>query len=59
MDGATGPIDVRGTRAGYVLRVRIRRIQVADEGYVGIEPTVGVPGDRIAPGILAWLATIL
>ena len=47
VNGATGPIEVRRARPGDVLRVRIRRIQIGDEGYVGIEPTLGVLGDRI------------
>ncbi len=48
VNGATGPIEVRGARPGDALRVRILDIRVAKEGYVGIEPKLGVLGDRVA-----------
>lgn len=47
VNGATGPIEVRGAKAGDALRVQILDIRVEKEGYVGIEPKLGVLGDRI------------
>ncbi len=47
VNGATGPIEVRGAKPGDALRVRILDIRVEREGYVGIEPKLGVLGDRV------------
>ncbi|HKZ98755.1 MAG TPA: acetamidase/formamidase family protein [Thermoplasmata archaeon] len=47
VNGATGPIEVRGAQPGDTLRVRILDIRVEKEGYVGIEPKLGVLGDRV------------
>ncbi len=48
VNGATGPIEVRGAKPGDALRVRILDIRVENEGYVGIEPKLGVLGDRVS-----------
>ena len=47
VNGATGPIEVRGARPGDALRVGIVDIRVEKEGYLGIEPKLGVLGDRV------------
>ena len=47
VNGATGPVQVMGSRPGDVLRVRIRDIRVADEGFQAIEPKYGVLGDEV------------
>lgn len=50
VNGATGPIEILGARPGDALRVRILDVKVGKEGYVGIEPKLGVLGDRVANG---------
>jgi len=50
VNGATGPIEVSGAEPGDVLRVRILDLKVGKVGYVGIEPNLGVLGDRVAEG---------
>ncbi len=47
VNGATGPIEVRGAKPGDALRVHILDIRVEPEGYVGIEPKLGVLGDHV------------
>ena len=47
VNGATGPIEIVGARAGDTLRLDILDIKVGPEGYVGIEPELGVLGDRV------------
>jgi amidase len=47
VNGATGPIEVRGAEPGDTLGVRILDVRVEKEGYVGIEPKLGVLGDRV------------
>ncbi len=47
VNGATGPIEIVGARRGDTLRVRILDLQVGTVGYVGIEPKLGVLGDRV------------
>lgn len=48
VNGATGPIEVCGADPGDALRARILDVRVDKEGYVGIEPELGVLGDRVA-----------
>lgn len=48
VNGATGPIEVAGARPGDALRVSILRLSVGKVGYVGLEPKLGVLGDRVA-----------
>ncbi len=47
VNGATGPIEIVGARPGDTLRVKIRDLWVGPVGYVGIEPKLGVLGDRV------------
>lgn len=47
VNGATGPARVMGSRPGDTLRVRIRDIRVASEGFQSILPTLGVLGDDV------------
>ncbi len=47
VNGATGPIEVAGARPGDALRVSILSLKVGPVGYVGIEPKLGVLGDRV------------
>ncbi len=47
VNGATGPIEVAGARPGDALRVSILNLKVGSVGYVGIEPKLGVLGDRV------------
>ncbi len=47
VNGATGPIEVRGAKAGDVLRVRIRAIRPDGQGWIGTGPTIGVLGDHV------------
>ncbi|HYM39152.1 MAG TPA: acetamidase/formamidase family protein [Thermoplasmata archaeon] len=47
VNGATGPIEVSGAQPGDVLRVSILGLRVGPVGYVGIEPKLGVLGDRV------------
>ncbi len=48
VNGATGPIEILGARPADTLRVDVLDIRVDKEGYVGIEPKLGVLGDRVA-----------
>ncbi len=47
VNGATGPIEILGARPGDALRIRILGLRVGRVGYVGIEPQLGVLGDRV------------
>ena len=47
VNGATGPIEIVGARPGDTLRLDVLDIAVGREGYVGIEPELGVLGDRV------------
>lgn len=47
VNGATGPIEVSGARPGDALRIAILSLAVGKVGFVGIEPNLGVLGDRI------------
>ena len=47
MDAATGPIAVRGTRPGEVIRVEIKEIELGDYGIMPTTPGLGPLGDRI------------
>ncbi len=49
VNGATGPAQVMGSRPGDVLRVRVRDIRVASEGFQSILPNLGVLGGDV-PG---------
>lgn len=49
VNGATGPVQVMGSRPGDVVRVRIRDIRVAGEGFQSILPRMGVLGGDV-PG---------
>jgi len=44
VNGATGPVAIRGSQPGDALRVQIRDIRVADVGFQSIAPKVGVLG---------------
>ncbi len=48
VNGATGPIEIVGARPGDTLRLDVLDVRVDKEGYVGIEPKLGVLGDRVA-----------
>lgn len=48
VNGATGPIEISGARPGDALRISILRLTVGKVGFVGIEPKLGVLGDRVA-----------
>lgn len=48
VNGATGPIEIVGARPGDTLRLDILDVKVDTAGYVGIEPKLGVLGDRVA-----------
>ncbi len=48
VNGATGPIGIEGAEPGDSLRVAILRLTVGGTGYVGIEPKLGVLGERVA-----------
>jgi amidase len=47
VNGATGPIEVRGAKREDALRIRIRSIRPEDEGWMGSGPSIGVLGERI------------
>jgi len=47
VNGATGPVQVADSRPGDVLRIRIKQIQVAREGFLSILPKAGVLGDDV------------
>ncbi len=47
VNGATGPIEVSGARPGDSLRIAILGLKVGPVGFVGIEPKLGVLGDRV------------
>ena len=47
VNGATGPIEIVGAKPGDTLRVRVLGLRVGTTGYVGIEPQLGVLGDRV------------
>ncbi len=47
VNGATGPIEILGARPGDTLKIEILDLKVDTEGYVGIEPKLGVLGDRV------------
>lgn len=47
VNGATGPIEIVGAKPGDTLRVRILDLRIGKVGYVGIEPQLGVLGDRV------------
>lgn len=47
VNGATGPIEITGAKPGDTLRVEILGLRVGSVGYVGIEPKLGVLGDRV------------
>lgn len=47
VNGATGPVQVMGSRPGDAVRVKIRDIRVAGEGFQSIEPKYGVLGDDV------------
>ncbi|MFE8701567.1 acetamidase/formamidase family protein [Cytobacillus sp. FJAT-54145] len=44
---ATGPIFVEGAMPGDVLRVKIEKIQIGDQGVMVVGPNLGVMGHRI------------
>ncbi|MGF9798589.1 acetamidase/formamidase family protein [Brevibacillus agri] len=44
---ATGPIYVEGAMPGNVLKVKIERIELADQGVMAVGPKLGVMGHRI------------
>ncbi|MFY0542599.1 acetamidase/formamidase family protein [Brevibacillus sp. H7] len=44
---ATGPIYVEGAMPGDVLKVKIERIEIADQGVMAVGPKLGVMGHRI------------
>ena len=48
VNGATGPIEVSGAAPGDVLKIVILGLRVGNVGYIGIEPKLGVLGDRVA-----------
>lgn len=48
VNGATGPIEVRGARPGDALRVRIRSIRPEGRGWIATGPSIGVLGSGIA-----------
>lgn len=48
VNGAAGPIEVAGAQAGDVIRVSILGLRVGAVGYMGIEPKLGVLGDRVS-----------
>lgn len=48
VNGATGPIEIAGARPGDALKIDLLSLRVGDVGYVGIEPKLGVLGDRVA-----------
>lgn len=45
---ATGPIYVNGAQVGDVLKVKIERIDVVDQGVLITGPKLGVMGDRLS-----------
>ncbi|GAE27813.1 acetamidase [Halalkalibacter wakoensis JCM 9140] len=45
---ATGPIYVEGAMPGDVLKVRIKKLEIADQGVMLVGPNLGVMGDRIS-----------
>jgi len=47
VNGATGPVGVIGSRAGDVIRIRIREIRVAELGFQSIVSGHGVLGDEV------------
>ena len=47
VNGATGPVEILGARPGDALRLDILDLKIDHEGYVGIEPQLGVLGDRV------------
>lgn len=47
VNGATGPIEIVCARPGDTLRLDILGLKVEKQGYVGIEPKLGVLGDRV------------
>ena len=47
VNGATGPVRVKGSRPGDVIRVRIRDIRVAKLGFQSIVSGQGVLGDEV------------
>jgi len=47
VNGATGPVEIVGALPGDTLRVRVLDLRVGKVGYMGIEPKLGVLGDRV------------
>jgi amidase len=47
VNGATGPIEIRGAKRGDAVRVRIRSIRPEGQGWIGTGPSIGVLEDRI------------
>jgi amidase len=45
---ATGPIFVEGAMPGDVLRVKIEKLDIAEQGVMVVEPNQGVMGHRIS-----------
>lgn len=48
VNGATGPIEIRGAQPGDALRIKILGLRVGKVGYMGLEPNLGVLGDRVS-----------
>lgn len=45
---ATGPIFVEGAEVGNVLKVKIEKLEIADQGVMVVGPNLGVMGHRIS-----------
>lgn len=43
---ATGPIYIEGAQAGDVLKVKIEKIEIGDQGVMVVGPDLGIMGDR-------------
>src|SRR5699024_5785130 len=44
---ATGPVFVEGAQPGDILKVKIEKIEIGDQGVMAVVPGLGLMGDQI------------
>ncbi len=47
VNGATGPIEVRGSKAGDMLNVEITKMELDDLGFTALWPGIGMFSDWV------------
>lgn len=52
---ATGPVYVEGAEPGDILKVRIKKIQIADRGVMVTGPKLGVLGEQMDQNVIKML----